>query len=101
MKSMVRYTLKPECVEENERLVRRVYEELRTVAPPGLRYATYRVAGGLGYVHIASTEGDVDHGMLTSLPSFKAFVAGVRERCTEPPVVVELTPIGAYGLTDA
>ena len=38
--------------------------------------------------------------VLTSLPAFKAFSAGVKERCVEPPVRVELTEIGSYGFFD-
>ena len=43
---MVRYKVKPDQVERNEQLVRAVYEELRTTAPVGLRYGTFRLDDG-------------------------------------------------------
>jgi hypothetical protein len=99
MKRMVKYRIKPGRVEENERYVAAVYAELARLKPPGLRYATFRLEDGHGFVHIVSHESpDGSSDALTSLPSFKAFVAGVRERCDEPPVNVELHEIGSYGL---
>ena len=56
MKRMVRYKLKPDRVDENERLVRAVYQELAERRPPGLRYATFKLEDGLSFVHIASHE---------------------------------------------
>ena len=97
MKRMVRYKLKPDRVDENERLVRAVYRELAERRPSGLRYATFKLEDGLSFVHIASHEAPDGSNLLTALPAFKAFAAGVRERCEEPPVTVELSEIGSYG----
>jgi hypothetical protein len=33
---------------------------------------------------------------LTSLPEFQAFVAGIRDRCIEPPVQVDSAVLGRY-----
>ena len=55
-KVVVRYKVKPERVEENERLIGRVYEELAESAPEGLRYATFRLDDGVSFVHIASID---------------------------------------------
>jgi len=55
MKHMVRYTVKPECVAENERLAAAVYEALRAARPAGLRYATFRLGDGVSFVHIVRT----------------------------------------------
>lgn len=94
-KVMVRYTVKPECVEENERLVRAVYEELAVVAPAGFSYATFKLEDGLSFLHIASntTSGETP---LASLAAFKAFTAGIRDRAATPPVTTELEEIGAF-----
>ena len=53
---MVRYEVKPGRTAENEELVRAVYEELARTAPEGLRYATFRLDDGVGFVHLAETE---------------------------------------------
>ena len=50
---MVRYKVKPDRVEENEALVRAVYEELAAPRPPGCRYATFRLEDGVSFVHVA------------------------------------------------
>lgn len=93
---MVRYTVKPERAAENERLVRAVYEELERTAPAGLRYATFRLADGVSFVHLASTETEDGSNPLADVQAFKEFQAGVRDRCAEPPVVTELAEIGSY-----
>ena len=100
MKQMVSYKLKPERVAENESLAAAVYDALREAKPAGLRYATFRLEDGVSFVHIVSHQEADGSNALTSLPAFKAFSAGVRERCAEPPVRVELTEIGAYGFFD-
>jgi hypothetical protein len=97
MKHMVRYKLKPDRVAENESLSRKVYEELHRLQPPGLRYATFRLADGVSFVHISSHEEPDGRNALTSLSEFKAFAAGIRDRCEEPPVTTELSEIGSYG----
>jgi hypothetical protein len=94
---MVRYKLKSDRVAENEKLVRAVYEALHRLRPPGLRYATFRLDDGLSFVHIVAHAAGGDSSALSSLPAFQAFVAGIRERCDEPPVTTELQEIGSYG----
>ena len=91
---MVRYKVKPEQVARNEELVRAVYEELHRLEPDGLRYATFKLPDGVTFIHLADTDGG---NPLTELPAFKAFQAGVRERCDEPPVVSELSEVGSFG----
>jgi hypothetical protein len=97
---MVSYKLKTDQVAENERLSKAVFESLRQSRPPGLRYATFRLGDGVSFVHIvAHAEADGSNA-LTSLPAFKAFSAGVKDRCVELPQRTELTKIGAYGFFD-
>jgi len=97
MKHMVSYTLKPDKVAENERLVAAVYEALKQARPKGLRYGTFRQSDGVSFFHIVSHEEADGSNALTALPAFKAFAAGIKERCDAPPVRVELTEIGSYG----
>jgi hypothetical protein len=93
---MVRYKVKPGRVEENEALVRAVYEELHRTAPAGLRYATFRQDDGLGFVHLAQTEDGANP--LTEVEAFARFQEGIGERCDEPPVVTVLNEVGSYPL---
>ena len=100
MKHMVSYRLHPERVAENERLAAAVFDALRQARPTGLRYATFRLDDGVSFVHIVSHDDADVRNALTSLPAFKAFAAGVKDRCVAPPVRVELTEIGSYGFFD-
>ena len=95
-KVMIRYKVKPERVEENERLIRAVYEELAATAPVGLRYATFRMDDGVSFLHIASNETD-GPTPLREVAAFQRFQQDVGERCIEPPVSVELHEIGSFG----
>ena len=97
MKHMVSYTLKPGQAAENERLAAAVYEALKLLQPPGLRYATFKLPDGLSFIHIVSHEEADGANALTALPAFKAFTAGIQDRCAQPPTRVELTEIGSYG----
>jgi hypothetical protein len=99
---IVRYTVKPGLAAANEELVRAVYRELHELAPEGLRYATFRLDDGLGFVHIAEVDGE--QNPLTELPAFQAFVAEIGDRCDQPPVTSGLAEVGSYRLfatTDA
>jgi hypothetical protein len=92
---MVRYTTKPDQADENARLIAPVFEQLQREAPPGLTYASYRLDDGVSFVHVASME-DGDNNPLTKLAAFKAFTAGIRERCDVQPVTTVLKEVGRY-----
>lgn len=92
---MVRYTVRADLADENARLITDVFESLRRTAPPGLRYASYRLEDGVSFVHIASVE-DPDNNPLLQLAAFKAFTAGARDRCDVPPVTSVLHEVGSY-----
>ena len=91
---MVRYEVEPGRTAENEELVRAVTEELARTAPEGLRYATFRLEDGVGFVHLAET--DDGRNPLADVEAFARFQEGIRERCAQPPTVTELHEVGSY-----
>jgi len=93
---MVRYKVKRDRLEEHEALIRTVFQSLKEAAPPGIRYGAFKQPDGLSFVHLAfiTAEGNP----LDAIAAFKAFTAGIRERCETPPETVVLTEVGAYGL---
>jgi hypothetical protein len=91
---MVRYKTAEAYADANAALVRAVFDELRARAPTGLRYASYRLADGVTFVHLATHDTD---NPLTALPAFKAFQKELKDRCAEPPVVTELNEVDSYG----
>lgn len=97
--TVVRYRVAAEHADQNATLVEAVYEELRADGPPGFRYATFRLADGVTFVHVAVV--DDDSKPLTQLAAFKRFQAGLAERCVEPPQVTPASVVGAYGWVGA
>jgi hypothetical protein len=91
---VVRYKTRPEAAEENQRLVERVFAELHEKDPGGTRYATFRLADGVTFIHVSVTEGDVSP--VTTTAAFAEFQRGVDGRCVELPVLTEATVVGSY-----
>ncbi|MGZ3667898.1 MAG: hypothetical protein ACXVDA_25815 [Ktedonobacterales bacterium] len=92
--TVIRYTTRPEAADENQRLVEQVYAELARNDPSGLHYATFRLADGVSFAHVAVTEGEVNP--LAQTAAFAEFQRGIGERCIEPPVVSEAALVGSY-----
>ena len=91
---MVRYRVKPERVEENEALVRDVYEELAERQPEGFRYGTFKLEDGVSFVHLAVQDGE--QNPLAQVEAFGRFQADIRSRCDEPPAVATIEEVGSY-----
>lgn len=59
-------------------------------------YATFRLANGVSFMHVAVFEGAGNP--LAELVAFKEFQAGIGDRCAEPPQASEATLVGSYRL---
>jgi hypothetical protein len=95
--SMIRYKVRPDRADENETLVKAVYEQLARERPEGLHYATFKLPDGVSFMHVVF-ESDQPGRILNEVAAFKAFVAEIESRCEEPPVATELTVVGSYGM---
>lgn len=95
---MVRYKVKPDKSGENENFIRKLFEELKSTGLEGLRYASFKLDDGVSFVHFASIETEDGQNPLTETKAFKAFQKGIKDRCDEPPVAVQLNEIGSYRL---
>jgi hypothetical protein len=93
---VIRYTTKPESAEENERLIRAVYEELATEKPAGLHYATFRLDDGVSFLHLAVLDGEVNP--LTTSAAFAEFQSGIQDRLVEGPFQADVRAVGSYQL---
>lgn len=93
-RKMIRYRVKADRAAENEALVAAVFEQLARERPEGLRYTSLKLEDGVSFVHVV--EEAPGARPLTELAAFDAFRAGLRDRCDEPAVAVEFTPVGAY-----
>jgi len=95
--NVVRYRTKPDRGDENQALIEEVFVELDANRPEGLRYASFRLADGVSFVHVAAVDTTDGQNPLTATPAFQAFTAAIAERCDEPPVAVPATIVGSYG----
>jgi hypothetical protein len=97
-RQMVRYTVKPERVAENDELLRAVFEELERTKPDGLRYATFRLEDGRSYVHMVSVETADGENPLTKTEAWARYQESVRDRLEAPPEFSTLDEVGSYRL---
>jgi hypothetical protein len=91
---VVRYETRPDAAEENQRLVEQVFAELNGKDPGGLRYATFRLADGVTFVHVAVTEGEANP--LEQSGAFAEFQSGIRDRVVRSPEPAQATVVGSY-----
>jgi len=98
--TLVRYTVKPDRIEENDRLSRAVFDELRATRPEGIVYALYKEPDGASYVHLFANLRDDSSEAVTGLPSFVTYQANIGERCSTPPSATRLGlhMLDGYGL---
>ncbi len=94
-RTVVRYRAKPEAADENERLIKGVFDDLAAQAPAGVRYLVLRLADG-SFIHIVTVETDDGASPIPKLPAFQAFQTGIRDRCAEPPQSAAATIVGNY-----
>jgi hypothetical protein len=91
---IVRYKTRADAAEENQRLVEQVFAELARDDPGGLRYATFRLADGVTFVHVATVEGEANP--LQKVRAFAEFQRDIGDRCIEPPDPADATIVGSY-----
>lgn len=93
-KVIVRYKLRPEEVRENIALLRAFFDELAIERPSGLVYEAYLLEDGLSFVHLVdSATGAQPFG---HLPGYRRYRDTVAARCTEPPQMIGMDPVGAF-----
>ena len=92
-RTVVRYKVKPDRVEENVRLVKDVFAELQAKAPQGVHYMTLNLGDGT-FVHFATSESD--DNPIPKLDAFKAFTKDIAGRCIEQPQSAAATVVGNY-----
>jgi hypothetical protein len=94
--TVVRYRTRAERAEENQRLVEAVFDDLRGRAPNGFSYQVQRLDDGVSFLHVVVEDDIPGSDSLQDVPAFQAFLAGIAERCEEPPVAKGATLVGRY-----
>jgi hypothetical protein len=94
-RTLVRYKIKPEQVQENARLIKLVFQELKAKSPDGARYVVLQLDDGT-FVHFATVESTDGAHPITSLEAFRGFQSGIKERCMDLPQSGDATILGNY-----
>lgn len=93
---VVRYSTQPDRAEENQGLVEKVFAELNSERPAGLRYATFQLEDGVSFVHVASVDTDDGTNPLSTSPAFAEFQRQIGDRLADGPVASKATVVGSY-----
>ena len=96
---IVRYQCKPDRADENQALIERSSLSSMPAGPAGLRYASFRLADGVSFVHVAEVETDDGTNPLTQTPAFGEFLREIADRCEEGPAASDATLVGSYGFS--
>jgi len=91
----IRYRTKPECADENARLIEGVFAELAERQAQGIRYTALRLDDGASFLHVVALDGE--DNPLDASPAFAAFQTGIGERVEEGPFPSGATVVGSYG----
>jgi hypothetical protein len=95
---IVRYKVKPERAAENVALVEKVFAQLASEKPEGIRYATFKLEDGVSFIHVATVEAADGKNPLLALAAFKHFSEAIKDRCIEPPISMQADVVGEYRL---
>jgi hypothetical protein len=98
-RTLVRYKIKPERVQDNALLIKRVFDELKARSPDNARYVVLQLDDG-AFVHFAAVESMDGNHPITSLEAFRAFQSGINERCIELPQSGDAAIVGNYRMVD-
>lgn len=95
--TVVRYRTRDGSDDENERLIKSVFNELQEKSPDGLHYVVLRLDDGT-FVHVAAVEESATENPLRQIGAFRAFQTGIAERCIESPRASAARIVGSYGI---
>ena len=70
--------------------------ELGANRPEGLRYASFRLADGVSFVHISATDTADGTNPLTETDAFAEFLREIGDRCAVAPAATEAAVVGSY-----
>ena len=93
---IVRYKTKADRADENQDMVRHIFDELAASAPDGVRYTAYRLDDGASFIHIATIATPDGSNPIVTLPAFAKFQEELAQRCEEPPAGQGATTVGSY-----
>jgi hypothetical protein len=94
--TLVRYQVKPDRADENQRLIEAVFADLDEHEPDGFTYKVFRLEDGVSFGHVVIKHGVDDPDSLQAVPAFQQFLADIADRCDIAPVTTGATIVGGY-----
>lgn len=92
----VTYRVDPSFADANAQNIGRVMSELRETGSDGVRYQSFRQSDGVTFVHFGMYRDEAALEAFTSLPSFQAFQAELKEsKPAQPPAAEWLDLVGS------
>jgi hypothetical protein len=92
---VIRYRTRPECADDNARLIEAVFAELAEGDVAGIRYTALRLDDGVTFLHLAELA--PGSNPLDRSPAFAAFLSGIGSRLQEGPFPATATMVGSHG----
>lgn len=92
---VVRYEMRPDSAQENQRLIQNVFAELAEKQPDGIKYACFRLDDGQTFVHVGISSDDSN--ALGETAAFQEFQKNFGERAATRPDASGAELMGAYG----
>jgi hypothetical protein len=90
---MIRYTLRPDAVEENLELLADVQLELTENQPEVVKMATFQLDDKVSFVHLHAADRPA---RLHTIKSFERFRRSLPERCVAEPMSTEVDCVGLF-----
>lgn len=91
----VRYTVKPEYVEQNKANIRKVMETLKSQPIEGMLYSSYTLEDGQTFIHINLAKDEATMAKLSEVQEFNDFRKALKE--SEPITAPESTKLNLVG----
>ncbi len=93
---VVTYTLRPDAMDEHLRLIEGVFAQLRAERPSDLSYQVLRLADGVSFVHVSTSDTADGSNPLPQLEAFRAFGDDLGSRVASPPTPNAAEVVGSY-----
>lgn len=94
---VVRYTVKPEAIDEHVRLIHGVFEQLHRERPAGvIEYQVLRLDDGETFVHVSTHDTADGSNPLPQLSAFQEFGRESDSRVSTTPAPAPATTIASY-----
>jgi hypothetical protein len=93
---VVTYQVRPDAMDEHVRLIEAVFAELDERRPGDVEYTVLRLADGVSFVHVSTSETPDGSNPLTQVAAFRHFSETAGERAATPPTPVPAELVGSY-----